>query len=120
MRSENVESMVDICLADTPADLVKFVQQELSPKPYKEESYRKVFKKGGPLEWFNPPVSADSYIEVITEEKYVELKREEYRKYLSSLPRIVTEQQEESKTEESVAEAPKKRKGKNAETTVNN
>lgn len=33
--------------------LVKFYEDEIS-EPYDDDRFRKVFKKGGPLEWYNP------------------------------------------------------------------
>lgn len=53
-----------VCSAKTKAELVAFVEREAC-EPYVDGGLGKVFKKGGPLEWFYAPESDDSYIDVI-------------------------------------------------------
>lgn len=53
-----------ICRAKTKAELVAFVDREAC-EPYVDAGLGKVFKKGGPLEWFYAPESDDSYVDVI-------------------------------------------------------
>lgn len=83
----NTEHNEPVARAETLAELARFVQSE-RVEPYTEESgsqfhegvhdYRKFFRKGGPLEWYNPPTGqAWSYKEVVdvgtVEERVVSL-----------------------------------------------
>ncbi len=56
--------MYPICKAKTKEALIAFVEREKC-EPYVDGGLGKVFKKGGPLEWFYAPESDDSYIDVI-------------------------------------------------------
>lgn len=95
MRSDNQESLFDIGLSDNQENIIKFVTQELV-SPYVEDNFNKVFKKGGPLEWYDlPKDEAQSYLEIATEEAYIEFKRTEYKNYLNSLPKIYIKESEE-------------------------
>jgi hypothetical protein len=42
-------------LATDRQKLIDFVEQEKAPEPWRDGNWGKVFKKGSPLEWFNPP-----------------------------------------------------------------
>lgn len=92
MRGPKVEVLTDICIADTKEELENFIKTE-TVESYKDETpenkWTKVFKKGGPLEWYNPPTSIDHcFMEILSEEDYVERKRTEYKNFLESIPRL--------------------------------
>lgn len=60
MRFGNIESLAPVCRAETEAELVAFLESE-KVEPYRDERWGKAFRKGGPLEWFNPPYDFDRH-----------------------------------------------------------
>jgi len=58
MRSSNYETLTPVCYADTQEELQELVEAE-KVDHYSDEHWVKGFKRGGPLEWFNPP--SDSF-----------------------------------------------------------
>lgn len=50
----NAESNVIVARAETVDRLIVFVSSEYV-EPYTDGEWRKYFRQGGPLEWFNPP-----------------------------------------------------------------
>ncbi|KKN98528.1 hypothetical protein LCGC14_0146390 [marine sediment metagenome] len=55
MRSAKYEnSFTPIAISDNPDKLRQWVNSEKVDK-YTDGRFRKVFKQGGPLEWYNPP-----------------------------------------------------------------
>jgi hypothetical protein len=64
MRSSHVQTLV-IAAEGTPDDLEALVLDEGVPT-YRDGLYRKSFRAGGPLEWFNqPPGFGDSPIRAV-------------------------------------------------------
>lgn len=63
-RAHPASKTYPVCTAKTKAELVALVEREACD-PYVDGGMGKVFKKGGPLEWFYAPESDDSYIDVI-------------------------------------------------------
>lgn len=85
------DQLTDICLSEDKTELAKFVKKE-KVKSYEEDSHKKVFRKGGPLEWFNLPASDEfCYLEIASEEDFIKAKREEYLKFLAGIPRLIKE-----------------------------
>lgn len=62
MRASNVEMLFPLCHAEDPEALVKLLADERVPD-YKDGPWWKVFRKDGPLEWFN---FFDNFQECIT------------------------------------------------------
>lgn len=60
MRDSNYEIQTPVCYADTQEELQRFVEEE-RVEPYSDGRWGKVFKRGGPLEWFNPPGSLSEH-----------------------------------------------------------
>jgi hypothetical protein len=58
MRSSHVEDLEPICSADSREKLEKLVSDERVDY-YRDGQWSKNYRKGGPLEWYNPPYSAD-------------------------------------------------------------
>ncbi len=61
MRAPSAEALVPVARAETKEELEAFLSSE-SVKPYTDypnmesfERWAKCYRKGGPLEWFNPP-----------------------------------------------------------------
>jgi len=67
MRFGQVEILQPICQAETPEALEAFLEAERS-EPYVDEvgGYRwgKNYRRGGPLEWCNPPFDESNFQEV--------------------------------------------------------
>ena len=62
MQSPKSERLVPVTRADTREALVALLERETVPLyvedgegPYGATKWHKSFRKGGPLEWFNPP-----------------------------------------------------------------
>lgn len=53
MREPNVENVRAVKVAENRQELVDFYFGELS-ESYNDGKWGKAFKKGGPLEWYNP------------------------------------------------------------------
>lgn len=54
MTDAHIEDISPVGFAETRGALEAFVKQQSVPL-YRDGQYMKTFKKGGPLEWFNPP-----------------------------------------------------------------
>jgi hypothetical protein len=52
--TDRVESARVTAIAYDESKLRDFYQNEIAEEPYEDHNYHKVFKKGGPLEWYNP------------------------------------------------------------------
>ena len=109
MRSSHVEELTRVCRADSVEELQAFIDRE-RVEPYRDsgshtiihdtdseakaagqvvleqnQSYTwgKVFRKGGPLEWFNAPheykLTKQFVVTVPTEQDYLEKVRREYQ-----------------------------------------
>jgi hypothetical protein len=54
MRAAQIENLSLVAFAESAEELEDFVRAELVP-PYRDGHWGKMFRAGGPLEWFNPP-----------------------------------------------------------------
>lgn len=94
MRASQIEILSDVCISDNKKDLTEFIKKEKT-KPYQEENgdrvWSKSFKKEGPLEWYNLPIDDSCYLEIATEDAFVEAKRKEYQNFINSIPKLVKE-----------------------------
>lgn len=59
-RAERVDI---VAIADTREALERLLENESVPN-YKDGGYSKNFRQGGPLEWFNPPLGGQAWIDV--------------------------------------------------------
>jgi hypothetical protein len=57
----NAEQVVPVAVAETEQDLITLMERE-AVEPYTDGQWRKGFKQGGILEWFNPPMDGYSWI----------------------------------------------------------
>lgn len=84
-----------VAISETKQDLIAFIESETADEPYKDGYFRKVFKKEGPLEWYNPPapngeiwINVPAIIHILSEVEYIEIARQEYRDYIDSLIKV--------------------------------
>lgn len=54
MRSHKIEMSTTVCRAETKEELETFLERERVDS-YKDDMWSKGYRKGGPLEWYNPP-----------------------------------------------------------------
>lgn len=74
MRAPQIEIMTFVCRAERREDLEALLQRELTTPYTTDDRWNKVYRQGGPLEWFNPPWQDESAIvDVGTREQVVEL-----------------------------------------------
>jgi hypothetical protein len=86
MRSPQIEIMTNICRADTEEELRALVERE-KVAPYKDGHWRKIYRKGGPLEWFNAPSQFDTnFYCAIEREELVRRAENEWDSAVGSLP----------------------------------
>ncbi len=64
MRSAQIEQLTAVCRAESFDELTAFIARERAPEPYTDGKWSKRFRKGGPLEWFNPPLGNDCFVNV--------------------------------------------------------
>lgn len=72
---ERIEVTVPVAVASTQEQLQTFLDSERASEPYSDGRWRKSFKQGGPLEWFNPPplfAGQSAFVDIGTREQWVE------------------------------------------------
>lgn len=70
----HVEDLIPACRANSKEELKAFLERE-KVEPYRDGQWGKNFRKGGPLEWFNPPWPHDEdrhFVEVNVAERVLE------------------------------------------------
>jgi hypothetical protein len=88
MRSRNVEDLHEVVKSETREKLEDFIKSELVDL-YRENGWHKSFRKGGPLEWYNPPTDDDeAFRTVMPLEDIIKAATEHYHKKLDSIPTI--------------------------------
>jgi len=99
MRMPQIEMVEPVARAETKEALVAFVGRE-AVEPYQEpgeNTYGKVtwtknFRKGGPLEWYNPPTQTldppNGIADVGTEDSWADAGRREFQNRFGSLPEV--------------------------------
>ena len=56
MRQPNIENIQVVRTAGTTDELAEWMKSQLAEQPWDDGRWRKAFKPGSELEWFNPPV----------------------------------------------------------------
>jgi hypothetical protein len=98
----HTEDIVQVAVAATKEELTAFVDGE-RVEPYMDVAdspfglgvctFNKIFRKGGPLEWFNPPDSTcgsfPAFLEAITLDDLRERFRESEQQYVLMIDRCV-------------------------------
>lgn len=88
----NYERLTAVARAETREALEAFLLSE-KVEPYSDSDgesmcggrLNKSFRKGGPLEYFNPPDRNECFVEVGTAEDWAEQAREQYRHSVGSI-----------------------------------
>lgn len=68
MRMPQVEMKKIVCAAETRAELADLLRSERVPH-YSDGQWNKCYRKGGPLEWCNPPMGTN-HIRLARDESY--------------------------------------------------
>jgi hypothetical protein len=90
MRMPKVEMMDAVARADTKEELLSLLERE-KVEPYSDDRWGKVFRKGGPLEWFNPPfVEHECLVEIGSLEDWLENTRRKWDRMVMRLPESKT------------------------------
>ena len=83
--SMNAEYVAPVAWAENAEALLALLESE-KVEPYQEGSWRKVFRKGGPLEWFNDPgpnvepwIGVSGIVDVGTEEDWIQRAIEQFQ-----------------------------------------
>ena len=90
MRDAKIEMLVTVGRAETRAELNQFLANE-KVEPYSGGEWRKIYRQGGPLEWFNEPYSMDDhlhFVDVGTVDEYMENARQTYENEFMSIPQL--------------------------------
>lgn len=61
MRASNVENLSPVARAETIEELQRFLDNE-KVEYYNDDRWRKSYRQGGPLEWYNSPFTGDQAI----------------------------------------------------------
>lgn len=88
MRASNIENMTAVARAETVEELKALLTRE-DCGVYTDGKWRKQFRQGGPLEWYNPPISGDNtFMNVGSEQEFVENARAQYRSVMDTIPEV--------------------------------
>lgn len=88
MRSSKIEHLNPVARAESKEALLAFMEVE-KVEPYKDGQWGKCFKKGGWLEWYNPPYCGESIVDVGTEEIWAENAIADYKAKILPIFEIV-------------------------------
>ena len=90
MRFPKIEILARVCKASSKEELQAFIEKEKC-ELYENGGWHKSFRKGGPLEWYNPPYYGNEshhFVYVGTEEECVNNARRSYQTAINSVPSI--------------------------------
>lgn len=90
MRFAQVEQTIGVVRAESSEEILKFLERE-RVESYREERWWKSFRKGGPLEWFNPPYDHElprMILNVGTLEDWMHKAADRYRDEVLGLPEV--------------------------------
>jgi hypothetical protein len=88
MRASNIENLQPVCRAESYQELLNYVKRE-QVEPYRDGQWAKVFRKDGPLEWFNPPWNLErNFANAGTREDWMQKAGESYDQQVASLPLV--------------------------------
>lgn len=88
MRYAHVEQTRAVVRADSPEEIFAFLERE-RVEPYRDEDrWWKNFRRGGLLEWFNPPSNPRAIQNVGTLEDWMHKAADRYREEVLGLPEV--------------------------------
>lgn len=102
MRDPKIEILKIIGRADTKEKLEAFIGAEkvepytdpvLSHESKTTRKWHKVFRRGGPLEWYNPPFSSrdnEHFLHAGTGDDWAEEARADYHNKIMTIPEVST------------------------------
>lgn len=77
MRAPRIEQVEPVAKAQNPDALVALMHRE-RVESYTDGKWNKEFRRGGPLEWYNPPFFPDHIIDVGTVEQWEQRARDNF------------------------------------------
>lgn len=87
----NTEACLPVARAETREALEVFLQRE-AVEPYLDGQWRKAFRRGGPFEWFNPPMGSDlfydEFLNVGALEDWINSTRQRWNRMLIEIPEV--------------------------------
>jgi hypothetical protein len=90
MRMPKVEMMTPVARADSREEIIALLERE-RVESYRDGQWGKSFRKGGPLEWFNPPWDENECIQNLgTLEEWLDLTRQKWERVVMTLPIAAT------------------------------
>lgn len=90
MRAPQVEILRPVCRAETREQLDDFIERERVAS-YSDGHWNKNYRRGGPLEWFNPPWDFEAgrhFVNVGTRQQAAEMAMAAYDEQVMSVPEI--------------------------------
>lgn len=88
MQSSQVEIMTPIARAETKEELVALIERE-KVDCYTDGKWRKSYRAGGPLEWYNPPTfDHESFLDVGTAELHAKRARANFDREVIPIPLV--------------------------------
>jgi hypothetical protein len=115
MRLPQSEVLLDVAVGETAEALQRWLDSHQAPEPYTDviespdagqvvadpfassgvryhpRSWHKVFTRGSPLEWYNPPTGPANVVRLRTRDEFIQHAHEVFdlqERALSSLPRV--------------------------------
>lgn len=86
----NAEVVTPVGYAETREKLEAYLAAE-TVEPYQDGQWSKAFRKGGPLEWYNPPLGGEAFInipamvDIGTQEDWAHQASERYQNFLNGI-----------------------------------
>lgn len=89
MRSPKIEILKNVARAESINDLKILLERERVPEVYREDGYCKIFRKGGPLEWYNyPSYDDEAFVYIGTLEDWLLTARSKWDQMILSIPDV--------------------------------
>ena len=86
MRASSVENLTGVARAETGEELQRLLDTE-GVASYPDGPWNKSYRKGGPLEWYNPPFSlAAGIVNVGSADKWAANARTKFEEQIMVLP----------------------------------
>ena len=81
--------LTTVARAENIEDLMQFIAREKAPEVYQEDGFCKIFRKNGPLEWYNYPWNDnESFVDIGTLEDWIAATKSNWEDMLQTIPEI--------------------------------
>ena len=87
MRSPQIEMLKNVARAETEEELLEFVKRE-KVEVYADDSWGKHYRKGGPLEWYNPLEPFGHIMDIGTKADWMQNAANEFDGVVTSIPEV--------------------------------